>query len=70
MIAWVLRALGARDERPEVEASRFPVTDAEMHYECVRQEAEHIIQRADIETNRSRRRLISWEDLYDPRRRS
>jgi hypothetical protein len=69
MIAWVLRALGARDERPEVATVRFPATAAEAHYERVRRTTEQTIRRADRETERGRLRLVSWEDLYDPRRR-
>lgn len=70
MISWLLRTLGAHDERPEPAAVRFPPTDAELHYECVRREAEQTIARADIETDLSRQRLISWEDLFDPGRRA
>lgn len=70
MIQALLRALGVHDERPDVPAVRFPPTDAELRYECVRREAEHVIARADTETHRSQQRLVSWEDLYDPGRKS
>ena len=69
MIRWFLRALGAQDEHPQPLAVRFPPTDSEMHYECVRQEAERVIARADGETRRSRQQLGSWEEFYDPHRR-
>lgn len=52
MIQWLLRALGVQDAHPEPVALRFPTTDAEYRYECVRQGAEQTIRRADEETER------------------
>lgn len=61
MIAWLLRALGVHDERPE------PVTvcaqsASERRYEQTRAATEQAIRRAN-------QYLVSWEDLYDPSRR-
>ncbi len=69
MIGRLLRVLGVEDERPETVTLRFPPTEAEQRYECVRREAEQVITRADRETALSTGRLLSWEDLYDPGRR-
>lgn len=52
MIQWLLRTLGVEDAHPESTAVRFPPTDAEFRYECVRQGAEQIIRRADEDTER------------------
>ena len=52
MIHWLLRTLGIEDERPSPGMLRFPPTDAEFRYECVRQGAEEVISRADRETAR------------------
>jgi len=70
MIHWLLRALGMQDANPEPVAVRFPPTEAERNFECVRQEAERVISQADQETERSRQQAISWERLYDDPRRT
>ena len=65
MIGWLLRTLGVHDDRPEAVVVRFPATEAELRYECARQATEHTIERAESETDLSRQRLVSWEDLFD-----
>lgn len=55
MMHWLLRALGVEDAHPEPVILRFPPTDAEYRYECVRQGAEQTIRRADRETEQTDR---------------
>ena len=52
MIHWLLRTLGVEDERPVPGVRRFPPSEAEFRYECVRQGAEEVIVQADRETAR------------------
>lgn len=70
MIGWLLRTLGVEEDRPQAVVARFPPAEAERRYECVRQQAEQAIARADARTALNRQRMVSWEDLYDPGRRS
>lgn len=55
MIQWLLKTLGVEPEHPKPVVVRFPPTDAEFHFECVRQGAEQTIRHADRETARTER---------------
>lgn len=55
MIQWLLKTLGVENEHPQPVVGNFRPTDAEFHFERVRQGAEQTIQHADMETARTER---------------
>lgn len=72
MIQWLLKTLGVENEHPEpVGGVNFRPTDAEFHFERVRQGAEWTIRHADMETARTERATqelrfplegVRWDD--------
>lgn len=61
MIGWLLRKMGVHDEHPKPEAKRGE-SAAEIRYDATRRETiQHILH-----SDREVKRMVSWQDLYDP----
>ena len=70
MKRWLLARLGVRDdERCPVHVQVAP-SFAEQHWDQARRLSEQTMHLAEQETEQGTVRLVSWQDLYDPRRRS
>lgn len=70
MIPKLLRLLGVEDVRPQAVILRATHTEAESRFDRARRQAENVISLADWETERSRQKMISYEEMFDDLRRN